>query len=106
MQVLVKKDFTQAISLFEDNYPNLIKKVPGQILLRFGLHFYRSCQFEKAWPCLELASEKEGSWQAKAMYSLGLTYKKMGRIALAERVFERIKESFPNSPFHKAALEA
>ena len=104
IQVLAKKDFSQALSLFEDHFPNLMKAVPGPFLLRFGLYFHNSGLFEKAWPCLELAAERKGDWQPKAIYSLGLTYEEMGRFDLAKDNWSRVVKDFPNTPFQKFAL--
>jgi len=105
LEVLLNRDFFQALELFEDHFPTLIKDLSGKVLLRFGLHYYKVGDLDKAWPCLELAAVKKGSWQAKALYTLGMTYEEMGRDALARKMFEKVVEKFPNSAFEKSALE-
>ena len=57
------------------------------MLLRFGLHFFNNADVQKARTCLEMASEKEGVWQAKAMITLGQTFKGLGNKLYAERFF-------------------
>jgi len=105
IEVLVKKDFLEAVALFSEHFPSLKKGLPGNILLRFGLYFQRSGDLERAWPCFELASEMEGPWQPKAIYALAMVYEELGRDALAKGMFEQVAKKFPDSPFQNAALE-
>jgi len=105
IQVLIKKDFQKAVELVRENFPNFISALPGQALFRLGTHFYQNYDFNKARFCLELASTKEGPWQAKATFSLGLTFEKVGSIDRAKMQFKEVAKRFPDSPFFKLAKE-
>jgi len=105
MNVLVKKDFSKALDLFQEHFPSFMNALPGKILLQLGIHFYRNFNLEKAMTCFQLASEKEGPWQAKALFSLGITFEEMNHPFEAKKLFENVAERFPYTPFHKPALE-
>lgn len=103
LQVLEGKNFQEALSLFEENYPSSLQSASGDVLLKFGLHYLRSGSFEKASSCLETAGEKQGPWQAKALYSLAGAYEEMDQWELAAEVFEKVVASFPGTPIGRAA---
>jgi len=63
IEVLTKKNFTKAVELFNEYYPKFLNELPGNVLLRFGIHFYRNYELNKAKPCLEIAGNLEGPWQ-------------------------------------------
>ena len=105
IQVLIKKDFQQAVELVRENFPNFNSALPGQALFRLGTYFYQNYDFNEARLCLELASTKEGPWQAKATFSLGLTFEKIGSIDRAKMQFKEVAKRFPDSPFYKLAKE-
>ncbi|MDB4443894.1 rhomboid family intramembrane serine protease [bacterium] len=106
IQVLMKKDFSKARDFLDENFPNFLRSIPSAILVRFGLFYLRSGDLAKTCPCLELAAEKEGPWQPKAMFSLGLTYREIGRVQLARKTLEDVAGRFPATAFHHAALTA
>ena len=105
MQVLIKKDVSQAVALLREYFPKFLNALPGQVLLRLGAHCYQSADLKRAQPCLELASSKEGPWQAKAMLSLGRLFEDIGSLERAKMLFKEIVEKFPDSPFEKMAIQ-
>jgi membrane associated rhomboid family serine protease len=105
MQVLIKKDVSQAVSLFREYFPKFMNALPGQVLLRLGAHFYQSADLKRAQPCLELASSKEGPWQAKALLSLGRLFEDIGSLERSKMLFKEVAVKFPDSPFGKIATE-
>jgi membrane associated rhomboid family serine protease len=105
MQVLIKKDLSQAVELFREYFPKFMNVLPGQVLLRLGAHFYQSADLKRAQPCLELAAAKEGPWQAKAMLSLGRLFENTGSLERAIILFKEVALKFPDSPFEKMALD-
>jgi len=105
VEVVAKRDFRHSVTLFEEHFPTLTRELSGPMLLGFGLYCYKVGDLEKALPCLEFASEREGNWQAKAMYTLAMIYEEMGRDGLARKTLEQVAEKFPNSPFQMTALE-
>jgi membrane associated rhomboid family serine protease len=105
IEFLVKKDFGEAVRLVEEYYPRFIKGLSGNVLLRLGNYYREIGEFDRAWYCLEAASEKEGPWQAKSLMCLARTYDEMGRLELARETLNEIMNLFPNSPFQKVAAE-
>jgi membrane associated rhomboid family serine protease len=103
LQVTVKRNFKQALELFNEYFPNFINALPGDILLRFGLYFYNNADLSKARILLEFSSEKEGSWQAKASLTLGLTLQAMGNQIQSKQIFQSVMAGYPNSPFYDEA---
>ncbi len=104
MQILTKKNFPEAVRLFEDNYPYYMNALPGWILLRLGHYFYNIADLPKAWQCLERASEKQGPWQPKSLFTLGLALEEMGQSAMAKETLENVTERYRYSPFHEPSL--
>jgi hypothetical protein len=104
-RVLEKRDFFEALSLFESKYPGCLQSISGDVLLNFGLHFLRTGEFIKASSCLKTAGEKQGLWQAKALYSLAGAYEEMGRLNLAADMLEKVIILFPDSPFSRVAQD-
>ncbi|MBW1847404.1 MAG: rhomboid family intramembrane serine protease [Deltaproteobacteria bacterium] len=105
MQVLIKKDFKQVLELFEDYYPELTGALPGNILLKIGMHYYKRADFKKARHCFEFAIEPFGVWNAKAMLQLGKTYEAIGNDEMAYQQYHEVIESFPDSVFAREARE-
>lgn len=103
IQVLIKKDFPRSLELFKEHYPNFINALPGDALLQFGLYYYKNADLEKARPCLELASDKVGPWQAKAMLTLGMTFEGLGNKLYAKDIFKNVMKRYPDSVFHVEA---
>ncbi len=104
MQILTKKNFPEAVRLFEDNYPYYMNALPGWILLRLGHYFYNIEDLPKAWQCLERASEKQGPWQPKSLFTLGLALEEMGQSAMAKETLENVTERYRYRPFHEPSL--
>jgi len=103
IQLLIQNNFNQALELFNDHFPNFLKALPGDILLRFGLHFFNNADLQTARPCLEIASEKEGIWQAKAIMTLAQTFEGLGNKLYAEQLYKDVQKRFPDSAFHNEA---
>jgi len=103
IRLLIRRNFRQALALFDEHFPNFLNALPGDILLRFGLHFFNNADLEKARTCLEIASEKKGAWQPKAMISLAQTFEGLGNKRYARQLYEDVLKSFPNSAFYNEA---
>jgi TolA-binding protein len=103
MQLLIKEDFDKAIELFNEHFPNLTNSLAGDILLKLGLYFYNNADLAKARLCLELASEQEGSWQPKAMITLGQTFEGLGNEQYAKSIYNNIISRFTDTVFHQEA---
>ena len=99
----MKKDFTQALELFNEHFPHFLNALTGDVLLRFGLYFFKNADLEKARPCLEFATEKEGIWQAKAMITLAQTFEGLGNEQYAKKLYNNVANCYRNSVFHKEA---
>lgn len=104
-RVLQKRDFCEALSLFESKYPGCLQSISGDVLLKFGLHFLRTGEFMKASSCLKTASEKQGVWQSKALYSLADAYEERDWLDLAADTLEKVITLFPDSPFGRVAQD-
>ena len=104
-RVLEKRDFVKALSLFESKYPGCLQSISGDLQLKFGLHFLRTGEFMKASSCLKTASEKQGVWQAKAIYSLAGAYEERGWLELAADTLEKVTTLFPDSSFGRVAQD-
>lgn len=103
LRVLERRDFQEALSLFEDNYPGFVPSAPGDLLLKFGLYYLREGDFAKASFCLENASEKDGPWQAKALYRLAEVYEEIDQPGLAAETLEKVMVLSPGTPIGLAA---
>jgi len=104
IQVLMRQGFKKALGLLDDFFPKHIRSIPGDLLLRFGLHYIENSDYFKARLCFEMASEKEGPWRAKAMLKLAEVLAFQGSEALAGEVCSNIVSHFPETPFSKEAL--
>jgi hypothetical protein len=105
IQVLTKKEFKQALELFNEHFPNFLNELPGDVLFRLGLYFFKNADLYKARTCLEFASEKEGIWQAKAMITLAQIFESIGNDKYAKSLYNNIANRFTNSVFEKEAKE-
>jgi tetratricopeptide (TPR) repeat protein len=99
----VKKDMPRALSLVDDYFPAHLNLAPGEVLLKLGLHYLRIQDLKKARLCLELATQKKGPWQAKAMLFLSKVYLKMQLPERAECLYERIVEVDPHTEIGQEA---
>ena len=95
---LAREEFPEAARLVEEHFPKFLDFLPGDLLLKLGLYFSNTEQFDKAWVCLDRSCDKEGPWQPKALFNLAEVYRKMGRDELANKVLERLVASFPWDP--------
>jgi tetratricopeptide (TPR) repeat protein len=99
VQLRIRSDFNKALELFKEHFPDFLKALPGDILLRFGLHFFKNADLQKARMCLEIASSKNGAWQPKAMMALAQTFEGLGNKRYAEQLYNDILKRFPDSAF-------
>ena len=79
--------------------------LPGAVLFRFGTYFYHEGEFVKAGYCLDMAAERPGPWQPKAMLLLGKTLEALGNDEDAIHLYQAVTEQYPDSAFQTAALE-
>jgi membrane associated rhomboid family serine protease len=105
VRVLARKEFGQALELVEEFFPRHCRSLPGDLLLRFGLHYYEKADFFKARVCFDAAAGTDGPWQAKAMLKHAEVLVCQGNDALAEEVCAEIAARFPQTPFSRRALE-
>jgi membrane associated rhomboid family serine protease len=105
IQVLLRTDIRQAIDVFDTYFPRHMYALPGAVLFRFGTYFYHEGEFVKAGHCLDMAAERPGPWQPKAMLLLGKTLEALGNDEDATQLYQAVAEQYPESAFQAAALE-
>ena len=103
--ILIKRDFKKAIEICSENYPKFINTLSGQSLFSIGQYLYKNTDMVKARFCLELASEKDGPWQAKAMISLSQVFEGIGNAEMARKTLVQLCDQFPETDFQKIATE-
>ena len=101
--VLVRSDFKQAVDVFGEHYPHYMNQLPGDILFRFGIHFYRNANLEKARNCLRVAASQKGPWQPKAMLVLSQIFLALDNHDRAAITLKDICHQFPESTFRDEA---
>jgi membrane associated rhomboid family serine protease len=100
-----KHKISAAIELVDEHFPKYLNTVEeGNVLLKLGVHYSRIMDLKKARLCLELANEKDGPWQAKAMLALSDVYLAMGVPTRAECLLQKITEQFPSGRFRNEAF--
>jgi membrane associated rhomboid family serine protease len=104
IMTLFEADISKAASVIDITCLNYLNRLPGPVLLKLGLCYYKNADLEKARHCFELSSKHKGPWQAKAMFSLGETYEIMGFLTQAKTHFKAVADGFQNV-FHRAALQ-
>ena len=97
--LLMRRDLKKALDLVQEYWPKHLSGLPGDLLLRLGSHYYRNADLQKARLCLDLASEKEGPWQGRAMLLLSETYEAIGNMDRARVVLMDIIESISEKAF-------
>ena len=103
-EVLVRSDIPKAVELYASGFPEFAIHLDGKILYRLGAHYQHMCDFDNTWQCFQMAAEKEGPWQAKAIFSLARVFEDAGLWQRAQMQYVAITENFPDSPFQKAAI--
>ena len=103
MDVLASKDTKNAVAVFNDFYPKYLNMLSGRSALILGSYFYKNLDLEKARNCLEMASDKPGPWQPKALLLLGRVFEDMGNKNLARKIYDELKEEFPDTLFAREA---
>jgi membrane associated rhomboid family serine protease len=93
------KNFRSAAELFASHYPQYIKALPPDILVRLGNYFLKGCSFQEARACLEFAIKHEGQWQAKALILLADTYENIGNHNRAVQLLSEVTYRFPHDQF-------
>ena len=101
--VLISSDFNRALEVFTEHYPQYINNLPGGALFRFGIHFYRNADLDKARNCLRVAADKQGPWQPKAMMVLAEIFIALDNRDRAAITLKDLCRHFPESPFHGEA---
>ncbi|MCF8111358.1 MAG: hypothetical protein K9J85_07690 [Desulfobacteraceae bacterium] len=103
MNALAAGDFDRAKKVFDEHYPQHVNYLGGRMLLRLGTEYLRNAQFARAKLCLELASQKSGPWQEKALLVLADVYTRMDLKERAESVYQQLIEQYPGTEFSRQA---
>jgi hypothetical protein len=90
MQIYMKSDFSKAVALFTEHYPDYVQILPEATLFKLGVHYYQQYKLNEAAWCLERIVGQEGQLQEKSMMILGKIYGMLGNPAMAQRMFHRI----------------
>jgi hypothetical protein len=101
----MKRDFQSAVHLVRDYFPKHLQLLSGDILFRIGVEFFRCTDYEMARFCLGMASEKEGSWQHKAMLILSRCWEALGNQERAVAILLDLLEQKPAKLFRLQAFE-
>ena len=100
----IKRDFQSAVHLVRDFYPKHLDLLSGDILFRIGVEFYRYADYEKARLCLELAADREGSWQHKALLILSRSWEALGNQERAIAILLDLLKQEPDKSFRLQAF--
>ena len=100
----IKRDFQSAVHLVRGYYPKHLRLLSGDILFRIGVEFYRYADYQKARLCLELAADKEGTWQHKALLILSRTWEALGNQERAIVILLELLEQEPERIFRLQAF--
>lgn len=101
----IHKDFQSAVNLVRHLSPNRLGGLAGDQLFRIGVAFYQKAELEHALRCLELAADRTGPWQHKAMLLVGCTYEALGDRCRAVGVIRNLLDRHPEDLFRRQALE-
>ena len=101
--ILSSRDIKKAMVLFYTYFPNYTRAIDGMSLTRIGIQCYKVFDFHAASVCLEFASEKQGPWQSKALYQLGILHAESGDNILASNCFKTLIDVSDDSQFKKEA---
>ena len=105
IQATIKRDFQSAVHLVRDCYPKHLNLLSGDILFLIGVEFYRYADYEKARICLEMAADKKGSWQHKALLILSRSWEALGNQDWAIAILLELLEQEPERIFRLQAFE-
>ncbi|MEE4262175.1 MAG: hypothetical protein V2I56_05755 [Desulfobacteraceae bacterium] len=100
----MKQDFQSAVHLVRDFYPRHLDLLSGDILFRIGVEFYRYADYEKARLCLELAADREGSWQQKTLLILSRSWEALGNQERAITILLDLLKQEPDKLFRLQAF--
>jgi tetratricopeptide (TPR) repeat protein len=100
----IKRDFQSAVHLVRDYYPKHLRLLSDDILFSIGVEFYRYADYQKARLCLELAADKEGTWQHKALLILSRTWEALGNQERAIVILLDLLEQKPDKLFRLQAF--
>ena len=101
----IVKHFPSAVRLVRDQFPRYLAELPGDHLFRIGVALYPDGDMEKARGCLELAAEKKGSWQYKAMLLVSGTHEAVGNPHKAAAVIQDLLDRRPERHFRRQAMK-
>lgn len=104
VNALASKDFDRAKRVVDEHYPRHVNHLSGKMLLSLGTEYSRNAQFAEAKLCLELASQKSGPWQKKALLGLAEVYANMSLKELARSAYQQIVEQYPGTEFSRQAI--
>ena len=105
IRATMKRDFQSAVRLVRDYYPKHLGLLSDDILFRIGVEFYRYADYAKARRCLELASDKESTWQHKAMLILSRSWEALGNQERAIAILLDLLKQEPNKIFRQQAMK-
>jgi hypothetical protein len=101
----ITKDFPSAVRLVRDHFPRHLGTLSGDQLFRIGVAFYQEADLGKARRCLELAADKDGSWQHKALLLISRTYEAVGNVQQAMDVIRDLLGRRPSKTLRRQAMK-
>ena len=101
----IVKHFPSAVRLVQEQFPRHLAELPGDQLFRIGVALYQDGDMEKARRCLELAAEKKGSWQYKAMLLVSGAHEAVGNPHKAASVIHDLLDRQPQKMLRRQAMK-
>ena len=92
----VKRNSKKAMDLFYEYYPKYINYLPGDVLAKLGMNCFKLFDIDKAQSCFELAVEKKGEWQPKALLQLGIIFEEKENFLLASKYYNQLISAHGN----------
>ncbi|MFW6102001.1 MAG: hypothetical protein ACOC90_11505, partial [Bacteroidota bacterium] len=105
MNALAVRNFNKAKRVLDEHFPQHVNYLDGKMLLHLGMEYSRNAQFARAKLCLELASQKSGPWQEKALLALADVYARMDLKERARWAYHQIIEQYPGTEFSRQARQ-
>jgi len=90
MKIYMNSDFSKAVALFTEHYPDYVQTLPEATLFKLGVYHYQHYNPKEAACCLERLIEHDGHLYTKSMMILGKTYEMLENPTMAQKMFRRI----------------
>lgn len=103
LEIYTQRNMPKAIALVDECFPKFMNSLPGDVLLKIGVYYFRKNDLKKARICLKLAKNQDGPWQAKAMLKLSDIYLSMDVSERAISLLNSVMSKYPNTSFHEHA---